>query len=236
MISTLENKIKIVGIISSPHKYGNSAKLTQNVLMGAKEMGADIEEIYLPDFNLKYCKGCLSCVSGNACVLNDDLNYLRNILITSDGIIMSSPCYGLEPNAIMMNFLQRIGIYTVYRSALKDKYVVGISTAGAVGAKKVAKQLTGISDGLFGGGKRTGALGVKIGFKTVDRKLVKAQKLGKKLVQDISRQKRFRFQNLMSKFISRVIISKVMKRNINENKTGRMRGVYLYLHENGIMK
>ncbi|MHA1916067.1 MAG: flavodoxin family protein [Promethearchaeota archaeon] len=225
----------MVGVISSPHPYGNSAKLAQNVLKGAKKMGAETEEIHLPDFNLKYCKGCLSCVSGNKCVLNDDLNYLRNVLLACDGIVISSPCYGIEPNALMMNFLQRIGIYTVYRSALKDKYVVGISTAGAIGAKKVAKQLTGITDGLFGGGCRTGILGVKIGFKTVDRKLLKAQKLGKKLVHDISCKKKYYFQNLLSKFLRKIIISKVMKKNIEKNKTGRMSGVYLYLQENGIL-
>jgi multimeric flavodoxin WrbA len=229
-VKKVKTKVQIIGIISSPHRNGFSATLTRKALNAAKKEGANIEEIYLPDFDIQYCRGCLRCVSGDKCVLNDDLNTLRNKLEKVDGIIISSPTYGLNPNALMMNFIQRIGIYAVYRSSLAKKYIVGISTAGAIGSKKVAKSLTDITDGLFEVGYRTGNLGAKIGEGNIDEKdLNKAQELGKKLVQDIKTQKKYRFQKLWTKFLSAVAIKPTMRKNLRENKASSMQGAYNYL-------
>ena len=222
--------VQIIGIISSPHRNGFSATLTRKALNAAKKEGANIEEIYLPDFDIQYCRGCLRCVSGDKCALNDDLNTLRNKLEKVEGIIISSPTYGLNPNALMMNFIQRIGIYAVYRSSLAKKYIVGISTAGAIGQKKVAKFLTNITDGLFKVGYRTGVLGAKVGDGSLNpRDIKKAESLGKKLVKDIKIQKKYRFQKLWIKFLSAVAIKPTMRKNLRENKTSSMQGAYNYL-------
>ncbi|TFF97991.1 MAG: flavodoxin family protein [Promethearchaeota archaeon] len=234
MKNKLEHSIKVVSVISSPHKNGFSATLTRNASEAAQKEGAEIEELYLPDFDLKYCKGCMNCLTGDKCALDDDLNMLRGKLEAVDGIIISSPTYAITPNAIMMNFLQRVGIYSVYRSSLSDKYIVGISTAGAIGANKVAKTLTEITDGLFEVGYRTGYLGVKIGEGNIDKSdLTKAQKLGKKLVQDIRIQKHYRFQKLPIKLLSIIAIKPKMRKNLIENKKTSMRGVFKYLRKNG---
>ena len=102
---------KIIGLISSPHRNGNSATLARKVLNSAEQMGIITEELYLPDFDLEYCRGCMSCCSGPKCIINDDLNYIVEKLMECDGMVLSSPTYGLAPNALMMNFLQRAGIY-----------------------------------------------------------------------------------------------------------------------------
>lgn len=230
----MENTIKVVSVISSPHKNGFSASLTRSASESAQKEGAEIEELYLPDFNLKYCQGCMNCLTGDKCVLDDDLNMLRGKLEAADGIIISSPTYAISPNALMMNFLQRVGIYAVYRSSLSEKYVVGISTSGAIGAKKVAKCLTEITDGLFEVGYRSGYLGAKIGEGTIDKvDLNKAQELGEKLIQDIKTQKRYRFQKLPFKVLSAIAIKPKMRKNLIENKETSMSGVYNYLKERG---
>jgi len=230
----MENTIKVVSVISSPHKNGFSATLTRSASKSAQKEGAEIEELYLPDFNLKYCQGCMNCLTGDKCVLDDDLNILRGKLEAADGIIMSSPTYAITPNALMMNFLQRIGIYAVYRSSLSDKYVIGISTSGAIGADKVAKYLTEITDGLFEVGYRCGYLGARIGEGNIDEDdLNKAQELGKKLVQAIKTQKRYRFQKMPFKVLSAIAITPKMRKNLLKNKDTSMRGVYSYLKARG---
>jgi multimeric flavodoxin WrbA len=229
-----ENDVKIIGLISSPHKNGNSASLAREALRAAEDVEAHVKEVYLPEYDLKYCKGCMNCVSGEKCLLNDDLNTLRKQIEDSDGIIISSPTYGLMPNALMMNFLQRLGMYSTYRSSLADKYVIGISTAGGVGPKKVAKYLTNITDGLFEVGYRTGILGVKLGnggIKNEDKNA--ARELGKRLVKDINEQKKYRLQKIFNKFISTIAIKPIMKKNLRRNKDDTMKGVYEYLKAKG---
>ena len=63
-------------------------------------------------------------------------------MVAADGLILGSPSYGIRPNAIMKNFLDRIGLFNAYAAMFGDKYIVGVSTAGGIGAKQVAKQLT----------------------------------------------------------------------------------------------
>ncbi|MBD3195510.1 MAG: flavodoxin family protein [Candidatus Lokiarchaeota archaeon] len=230
----MKNTINIVTIISSPHRKGYSATLARKAMNAAKEEGVDVEEIYLLDYNIKYCSGCMNCVSGNKCTLGDELNLLRSKLEKAEGIIISSPTYALMPNAIMMNFIQRIGIYSAYRSSLAGKYIVGISTAGGVGSKKVAKYLTEITDGLFDLGYRSGILGVKVGHDDLKPEdLDQAADLGKKLIQDIITKRKFRFQKLFSKLLSIIVLKPIMKKNLKENGEKEMQGVYEYLKEKG---
>ena len=56
--------MKIMGIASSPHRDGNSVTLLREALKGAQEAGAETEEIYLPDYDIRYCKGCMGCLGG----------------------------------------------------------------------------------------------------------------------------------------------------------------------------
>ncbi len=41
--------MKVTAIISSPSKQGNTAQLAQQVIQGAKDNGAEITTIYLPE-------------------------------------------------------------------------------------------------------------------------------------------------------------------------------------------
>lgn len=228
--------IKIVGIISSPRHQGNTAFLVRKALAGAKNNDAEVEEIFLPEYNLEFCKGCFTCLREGKCSTADDLETLREKLILSDGIIVSSPTHGLEPNAIMKNFMDRIGLFSVYTSLLADKYVASISTTGSIGAKKVAKKMTNINGGFMKTGYFSGILGIAIDWdhvKNYPEHLDKAYSLGETLVDDIRNEKKYYTQKLFTKIINALIIKKIMKKNILEHKDDRMKAVYNYLVKEG---
>lgn len=220
--------MKIIGIASSPHRNGNSVALLREALKGAREAGAETEEIYLPDYDIRYCQGCMRCLSSDRCALPDDLNWLREKLTEADGLILSSPTYGLAPNAMMKNFSDRIGMHSVYRSLLGDKYVAGIATAGAVGARKTAKMLTGIADGFHRNGRISGILGVSIGHGDATAALLQARDLGRKIVDDIQTQRKYPFQKLLESLMRALILKPLMRKNVLEHKNGEMKGVYEY--------
>jgi multimeric flavodoxin WrbA len=218
--------MKIMGIASSPHRDGNSVTLLREALKGAQEAGAETEEIYLPDYDIRYCKGCMGCLSGDRCTIPDDLNGLREKLVEADGIILSSPTYGLAPNATMKNFSDRIGMHAVYRSLLGDKYVAGIATAGAIGARKTAKMLTDIADGFHRNGRISGLLGVRIGHGDATAALPQAHTLGRKIAEDIRSQKKYPLQRLFGNLINALVLKRLMRKNVLEHKAGAMKGVY----------
>jgi multimeric flavodoxin WrbA len=214
--------MKIIGIASSPHRNGNSVKLLREALRSAKETGAEIEEIYLPDYDIQYCKGCLNCLSGDRCAIPDDLNLLREKLVEADGLILSSPTYALAPNAMMKNFADRIGMYSVYRSLLGDKYVARIATAAVIGARKTAKMLTRIADGFHRNGRVSGILGVYVGHGDAAASLPQAHELGRKMAKDIRTQKKYPFQRLSVNLLNALVLKRLMRKNVLENEDGKM--------------
>ena len=220
--------MKIVGIASSPHRNGNSVGLLREALKGAQEAGAETEEVYLPDYDITYCKGCMNCLSSDRCAIPDDLNRLREKLVEADGLILSSPTYGLAPNARMKNFSDRIGMHSVYRSLLGDKYVAGIATAGAVGARRTARTLTSIADGFHRNGRVSGILGVPVGHGDAAAALPEAHNLGRRMVNDIRTQRKYPFQRLFENLVRSVVLKRLMRKNVLENKDGAMKGVYEY--------
>ena len=230
---------KIVGIISSPSRNGNTAVLVREALRAAAESGAEVGEIFLPEHRLQYCTGCLHCMSAGGCPLPDDFEEIRRTLYACDGIVIGSPTYGQRPNAMMKNLFDRLGMFTLYASSLAGKYVVGISTADGFGASKVAKQVTGIVFGMFGHGYVTGTLGVLRSGKRVEEKpeaLQRARELGFKLAADIEHRRRYPFQALLPRMVTALIVRRFILRSILDNSEGCMKAVYENLVARGLIR
>ncbi len=230
---------KIVGIISSPSSNGNTAVLVREALRAAAECGAEVEEVFLPALKLRTCAGCLHCMSEGGCLLPDDFEQLRRKLYSCDGIVLGSPTYLQKPNALMSNLFDRLGLYTVYTSSLAGKYVVGISTAGGFGAKKVAKELTGIVLGMFGDGYVTGTLGALRSWGRIEQKpkaVKQARRLGRKLVDDIERRRRYPFQAVSHRLLTALIVRRFILRDILDNRRSHTKAVYENLLARGIIQ
>lgn len=241
-----EVTVKIVAVNGSPNRNGNTAVLVQEAIRGAREAGAEVEEVFLADYRIGFCRGCLSngarsfCLSTGRCVQADDLEPLRQKLYEADAVILASPSYGVEPTARMKNFLtDRFGLYAVYTSAMRGKYFLGLSTAGAVGAPQVARKLAAtFATGFFGRGYVSGSLGAHVGHGTLEaagRAAQRAHELGGKLVNDVRTARRYPLQLLLKRLLTRYVVRPTIRSNILAHKNGRMRGVYSRLAEDGVL-
>lgn len=87
--------MKVIGIIASPRKEGNTAWIINKILEGAKEEGAETQSWYFSDLDIKPCQGCLCCHSKGArgCVINDDMQKLYVAIDDADAIVLGSPIY-----------------------------------------------------------------------------------------------------------------------------------------------
>lgn len=99
---------KILGIIGSPRKKGNTDVLVSEILKGAKSRGAEIESIYLGDLTIKECDGCHVCWKGKPCCKQDDMLPIYSKLIDSDIIIFGTPVYWYGPTALMKAVIDRL--------------------------------------------------------------------------------------------------------------------------------
>ncbi len=108
--------MKILGI-SCGRKMGNTEILVKEALMGAEEMGAEVELVRLQDLNLKPCTGCNACVvslfekggSGDCIIKNDDFKFIDEKILECDGIIIGSPIYEKSPSGQLKILNDRMG-------------------------------------------------------------------------------------------------------------------------------
>lgn len=233
--------MRVVGIISSAHTKGNSATLLREALAGAREAGAETEEIVLSEFDLRYCLGCMRCNETGCCCQPDDFEVVRRRLRDANAIVLSSPTYGAAPCARMKNLFDRLGLFEYMTSStFGGKYVAAIATAKAFGAKATAGYLASVPLGtVFERAYVSGTLpAILRGGKRADEfpdYMRRARALGARVVADLRGKRRYPLQNLRARLINRLMMRPLMARGIASLKDSSMRGVYESLAERGLI-
>lgn len=100
--------MKVVGVVGSPRRGGNTEILVETVLAGAAEAGAETEEYRLNELNIRGCQGCFHCQEHGRCRQSDDMALLYEALLTADGIVIGSPIYMDYLTAQTKLFLDRL--------------------------------------------------------------------------------------------------------------------------------
>jgi len=79
--------------MGSPRRGGNSHRLLNRALEGARGAGAETEEIVLIDLDIAPCRECGGCAEGEPCVVNDDMPPLLSRITSADGLIVAAPLF-----------------------------------------------------------------------------------------------------------------------------------------------
>ena len=105
--------MKILGIVGSKRKNGNTSSLVLNALENAKGEGVETEVIFLGDYSIKGCTGCEGCRDTYKCVINDDMQKIYPLLLEADAIILGSPTYFYNVTADVKAFIDRCYCFEV---------------------------------------------------------------------------------------------------------------------------
>jgi len=90
--------MRILGLVASARKLGNSDLLVREALAEAAREGADTQMIYLNEKKVAACQGCMACVFRNVpCHLPDDVAWILEQFRAADGLIVGAPTYVLGP-------------------------------------------------------------------------------------------------------------------------------------------
>jgi multimeric flavodoxin WrbA len=111
--------MKILGLVGSPRKGGNTDTLVDRVLEGAKSNQADAEKVYLGDLDIHPCQGAFSCEAWKRCVLPDDMQPLYENLRQADGIVIGTPVYVGNASGPLVNFLDRCRPFISFLDSLE---------------------------------------------------------------------------------------------------------------------
>jgi multimeric flavodoxin WrbA len=105
---------KILIVVGSPRKQGNSARLAEKVKEGAVSAGAHAEMIALHELDIQPCSACDSCQLEDEadCILEDDMRALYPKIRGADAIVIASPIYWFAVSAQTKLFIDR-GFYAL---------------------------------------------------------------------------------------------------------------------------
>ncbi|MFZ5951130.1 MAG: flavodoxin family protein [Candidatus Rifleibacteriota bacterium] len=100
--------MKVLAILGSPRKNGNSGFLAETFVEQAKKKGADTCSFYLEGMSYKGCKACGACKKGSdRCVIKDDLTEVLDEMHAADVIIYAVPNYFADLSGQFKLFLDR---------------------------------------------------------------------------------------------------------------------------------
>ncbi len=101
--------MKVIGIVGSPRKNGNTEMLTAHVLRAIAEEGLDTELIQLADLDIRPCNACRVCREEERCPIEDDVFPIYLKMKEADGIILASPVYYGSATALIKALMERAG-------------------------------------------------------------------------------------------------------------------------------
>ncbi len=99
--------VRVLGVIGSPRKNGNTHILVSSILDGAAEEGAAVEQLFLGKLKIRECDGCHTCWKGKRCSKKDDMAQVYDQIAESDVLVFGTPVYWYGPTALMIGFIDR---------------------------------------------------------------------------------------------------------------------------------
>lgn len=228
--------MKIIGISSGLSYNGYTANLIRVALQTAVNQGALVEEIFLPDYEVKICRGCCNCLAKGKCGINDDLELLRQKLLKADGIVIGTQAFGNEPDPTLQNLINRIGFYNQFTGSLSDKYLLAIATTETFDPIKAAQRLTSLTSSYFKNAFVSGVLGFNVRWDQIEHYpeyLEELERFTIKLVNDIRSKRQFQLYGIFERLANRLFRVPQVKQLVAKNKNGKMAAVYRELRAKG---
>lgn len=133
---------QITAVFGSPRHKGNTATLLRQAIKGARDAGAEVNEIVLRDLKMSPCLEIYGCKQSGQCAIQDDFQGVLEQLLASQGIMLASPIFFYTVSAhtkILMDRCQSRWVkkywidnvpFGARRNNRKGLYIAGGATKG----------------------------------------------------------------------------------------------------------
>lgn len=108
---------KILVVVGSGMKNGNTYHLAKGFVDGARENGNDVELVLLGNKNIHGCMDCQMCQKEHHCHIQDDMQNLYSLFLECDVLVLASPLYFWSLSSSIKAFIDRL-----YAISVHDEY------------------------------------------------------------------------------------------------------------------
>ena len=135
--------MKILALIGSPRRRGNTDLLVDAALAEAAKHGHTGEKLYLYDHTIRPCVDCRACKQGEkVCVQKDDMPKIYHAIDAAGALILATPIYWYGPTAMMKLLIDRLRPYVANRRLEgKRAYLIAPSEEGPSACRPLVESL-----------------------------------------------------------------------------------------------
>lgn len=119
---------RVLGVIGSPRRMGNCELVVKEIAARLPEP-AQLSMVRLVDKDIRPCKACYRCLTGE-CPIQDDFRMVLDAIASADGLIVAAPVYLLGAHSSLQRFLDRGLQFWKRLDDLIGKPAVGVALAG----------------------------------------------------------------------------------------------------------
>jgi multimeric flavodoxin WrbA len=134
--------MKVLGILGSPRREGNTEILLDEALRGASDYGGLCEKVILRDLKITPCLEIYKCAEDGVCAIQDEMQELFPKIIQAERFLLASPIFFYSVPALAKAMIDRCQSLWVKKYILKlpvssiaDRKGVFISVAATRGKK-----------------------------------------------------------------------------------------------------
>lgn len=113
--------MKIVGIVGSPRRDGNTEIITRIALEEIKKENLETELISLVGKKIQPCDACGNCRKTGECHIKDEFEAVHSKMLEADGFILATPVYFGAATPQMTNLISRCYAYRGGKRPFEDK-------------------------------------------------------------------------------------------------------------------
>lgn len=134
--------MKVLGILGSPRREGNTEILLDEALRGASDHGGLCEKVVLRDLKITPCLEIYQCAEDGVCAIQDEMQELFPKIIQAERLLLASPIFFYSVPALAKAMIDRCQSLWAKKYILKlpvspiaDRKGVFISVAATRGKK-----------------------------------------------------------------------------------------------------
>jgi multimeric flavodoxin WrbA len=117
--------MRILALVGSPRKGGNTDILVEQILKGSKAKGHAGEKLYLYKYKIGPCTDCRNCKKGDyVCTIKDGMEQIYPKMMDADLIIFGTPNYWYGPTGQMKLLFDRMRPFAANGKAKAKKGVI----------------------------------------------------------------------------------------------------------------
>jgi multimeric flavodoxin WrbA len=120
--------MRVLVVSSSPRRDGNSFRLAEAALAGAREGGHEAELVHLDDHMRHFLRDCRRCRDEHGrCTIDDGYEeLLREHVLPADGIVLATPVYWYGVSGQLKTFFDRLFCFIAASEPDSERFVDGL--------------------------------------------------------------------------------------------------------------